>query len=657
MSEYDHNQSNMAGDCKPLMEACTPFVYRHNAFRITGLPVVASLRDIKRRIDDLKLAEEVGDSEDEHTHAYALKPPPTFEQIREAGLKLQDPECRIVEEFFWFWPMEWDSGKHDAALQALANGDKTTAYQHWRSISKDRSERSLVSKHNLAVMYQMAALDGELISLKSSLTEDSSARLEKYWRTSFVWWEELADCEPFWSLVRARIRIIDDPRLTTGFARRMCAALPIGLDNINASLALKYVEIDKLELARKHIAFMKETHQGLDDVSQTFALITDPLKTRIRDAIEKAKQVAEQSPIKAAEAAEELFKTTRDPLVLIKHILPPEDHGRIDLCDAVAESGMDCVNAFALEMRDFTRCLDILTQARDIAESEESRQNFSETMKLVQGAALLEPVLTACEEAAATAQYRPEDALLAAQELLTKTRDTQRQMEHHRVSTDMRNRANNEIAAAVMHCAIVFGNKTQQWKPCAGFLERSLFIAVDSELKAHIKTNLDIALRNARVQASSSARGVSNSYGHQQPSQHSSTGCLVAIVLTIIAIVFVVAIPQNDSSSQRTTSQSPSRPSQGVRSPSRNTSLAREIESEKTQAKQLETQIEEMDSRIEEFERQMTSYRLSGETSDYNRLVPSHNSLVNERNAIYVQYSRLVDDVNAKVKLYNSGRR
>jgi hypothetical protein len=45
-------------ECVALFDACTPHVYRHNAFRITGLPVDASTREIKRRMDDLKSAAE-----------------------------------------------------------------------------------------------------------------------------------------------------------------------------------------------------------------------------------------------------------------------------------------------------------------------------------------------------------------------------------------------------------------------------------------------------------------------------------------------------------------------------------------------------------------------------------------------------------------------
>ena len=89
-----------------------PTSYLHNAFRITGLPVDASTRDIKRRADDLKAAAEMGDDRDEHTHAFALNPSPTVDHIREAVQRLHEPGTPHHRGVFWFWPLDWD---HDGS--------------------------------------------------------------------------------------------------------------------------------------------------------------------------------------------------------------------------------------------------------------------------------------------------------------------------------------------------------------------------------------------------------------------------------------------------------------------------------------------------------------------------------------------------------------
>jgi TPR repeat protein len=373
-----------SADCKTLLDACTPLVYRHNAFRITGLVVDASTRDIKRRIDDLRHAEEMGDAEEEHTHAFALNPPPSLDHIREAAQRLQDSERRIVEEFFWFWPTEWGNGKHDPALSALASGDKDTAFKTWsQAISDDQSAISIVAKHNLAVMYQLVALDSEHIALESDLSADSLETVAKYWRKCFKWWEELTDDEAFWSLVADRIRVLDDKRLTTGFARRMRATLAEALDKINAMLAISFVERGKLTLAANHINYMKETHQGRDNVLKTLAVITKPLKTRVRSAVEKATSTAQRQPGQAAESARELLQAVAGPLHIIQVILPPEDHERIDLCDAVAEACLTCQTAYARETKDWETSLEILDAAIKFSASKETKTRLSEKRNTV----------------------------------------------------------------------------------------------------------------------------------------------------------------------------------------------------------------------------------------------------------------------------------
>lgn len=329
--------------CKPLLAASTPTVYRHNAFRITGLTVDATPREIKRRIDDLKAAEEMGDAEDEHSHAFALDPLPTMEQIREAAQRLNDPEKRIIEEFFWFWPEEWGNGKRDPIISALLNGDKDTAFSSWNAaLSDDHSPASTVAKHNLAVMYQLVALDWEHYALEGDLEDDQQETITKYWRTCFNWWEELTEDETFWSLVTDRIRMLDDPRLTTGFARRMRATLPEALDKINAMLAIAFIERGKHELAEQHVTYMLETHQGQDDVAGTMALVTKPLLNRLRTSIDHAEKSSNGSAASAHSAATNLLQMAAEPVRILKQFLPADDPQLTDTCDAIANTCLHC---------------------------------------------------------------------------------------------------------------------------------------------------------------------------------------------------------------------------------------------------------------------------------------------------------------------------
>src|ERR1700730_1003500 len=99
--------SQNTGDCPALLAVTAPDLYRKNAFRITGLAVDATTREMVKHIEKLKMYEELGQLAEALPKAFPLKPSPTFEDIREAEKKLRDPEQRFIDEFFWFWPIDW----------------------------------------------------------------------------------------------------------------------------------------------------------------------------------------------------------------------------------------------------------------------------------------------------------------------------------------------------------------------------------------------------------------------------------------------------------------------------------------------------------------------------------------------------------------------
>ena len=373
----EDRQLREAKECKALLDACTPHLYMQNAFRISGISVDASMRDIKRRIDDLKAAEKMDDLKDELSHAFALDPAPSLDQIHESAQRLQEPERRIIDEFFWFWPFEPGKCNIDPALKALMDDDKSEAIKIWsNALSDNHANKSTVAKHNLAVIYHIQALDSEQYALNNELSAEQLSTITNYWYTCFKWWEELADDERLWSMVADRIRTIDDHRLTTGFARRMRATLPEAMDKINAMLASAYAELDKYSQAANHIKYMNETHQGKDNVPKILSIIIKPLKARVDKAVDAATNTANNKPDEAATAAIELLQAIKEPLKIIQVILPQEDHERIDICDTVAEACLKCQTAYARTSKDWKKSIEILGAALNYAASTETKEHL-----------------------------------------------------------------------------------------------------------------------------------------------------------------------------------------------------------------------------------------------------------------------------------------
>ncbi len=362
-----------AADCKPLLDVATPELFRTNAFRITGLRVDATTREIAKHTDKLKMMEELGQGKSVHTGAFALKTPPSVDQIREAIQRLKEPEQRIIDEFFWFWPRQFGQSASDPALKALVAGDADAALKIWEALETHPSD-GVVAMHNIAVLRHCMALDSESPTAKSSeFTKARMQELEGLWRAAFKRWEILAEDDLFWTSVSARIKQLDDPRLTTGFARRMRATLPQALDKINAELAVRYAKAENMALARLHVQFMRETHPGLDNVGKTAELVLAPAATQLKQQIERTRERAAKKPADIVIAVHELLDQARRTLPLYALFFGKESDTGNDLSDEVANVCNMLSIAHQKAKNDDQACIEILKGALPFAVSKELR--------------------------------------------------------------------------------------------------------------------------------------------------------------------------------------------------------------------------------------------------------------------------------------------
>jgi len=679
MNTRDFSRLHVPAECQPLMDACTPTVYRHNAFRITGLLSDANTRDIKRRIEELKHAEELGDAEDEHLHAFALSPPPSLSTIREAAQRLQDSESRIVQEFFWFWPFVWGEGKKDKALQLLVRDEKEAAFNLWKDglASKDKRIAS-ACKHNLAVMYQMLALDGENLLLRRGLNQEALDRIERYWRRSFTWWEELTDDEHFWSAITDRIRQINDPRLTTGFARRMRATFPEAMDRINGELALDFIEAGKVEFAHKQIIYMKETHPGLDDVPKTLAMVTASLRSRVQKSVETARDQLRVRPENAWSIAEEFFDSVDEPIATLKEMLPPDDYQLIDLGDSITEVARSAHIVLVEESDDWDSAQKVLKRGIAYAVSEEVRKQAVKALEQAKVAPLVSIVMDCCKESVELATTSPKVALRKMESLLESSSlkvSPFKQLLASEASEEIKDVLRNTVAVALGNCAIAYANDTHDMEKCTSVLRCALEYARDPVLRKYLQDNLRAAEANMGLQTQiSRVRHPSPSgsysalpYQQQGGSSGQGLGCLAVIgFVVLMAMCSASGAPQ--SSAERSSQPVPtvqielSPPIRtdaraiGLKAPAL-AELAREIDAEKESASNMEKQLRQMDGELRRLEIRMNEHERQNRIQDYNRNVPLFNGLLVRRNAIHREYRHLTAAINQKVSRYNAAIR
>lgn len=285
-------KSGLDLECQPLLDLSTPSLFRRNAFRILGLATDAGTKEVLRQTDKLlKMAEFSGTDGLQQAHGFALLPDPSLDELREAVQRLKEPEQRLLDEFFWFWP-SCPKASEDPAMQSLLGGDADAALQQWAEQEVPDSANSFIARHNIAVLFHLTALDWSLHDLEHGVDADREAKMVQYWHEAFERWEVLVTDARMWDWVRDRIAVLNDPRLTSGFARRMEAVLPQAFDKINAELAVEYARRSNDRLAEWHVTFLRSTHAGLDDTDRVSALVLRSSRDRILRAVENATQNA-----------------------------------------------------------------------------------------------------------------------------------------------------------------------------------------------------------------------------------------------------------------------------------------------------------------------------------------------------------------------------
>ncbi len=369
------NEKQLKEKCDILIQAAAPDIYRINAFRISGLNVNATTREISNQIQKNQMLEKYGDKLVNHKSPFPIEPPPDADKLRQALHRLRDPETRIIDEFFWFWPHSIDNENKDNALEALARNDIKTAESLWINYEATLTE-SNVSRHNLAVLSHLLVLDIELNGV--SLKEEDIKLRDKYWKDTFKRWKLLLEHEGFWSRLSARVRQMNDPRLTTGFVKRLRESLPYAIIQINAILALNAAEKGNKSEVAHQLAIMNDSGFGTEVVSTVLKNIANPLRSRIKITCKSFSDENYSDKKDELAACRKLLEQTMPILNTIHALFPKDNNIKEGAYDEVALTGTSMAISYANATEDWEGVIPIFEELRKIVIGE-SASNRVET--------------------------------------------------------------------------------------------------------------------------------------------------------------------------------------------------------------------------------------------------------------------------------------
>ncbi|GAA4509303.1 hypothetical protein GCM10023191_070350 [Actinoallomurus oryzae] len=348
-----------------LVQHAGPELYRRNAFRITGLGVRATARDIRREAEKMRVAARLGTGSE--AAVPSLGEPPDDTATQQATQRLRDPVCRLLDELFWFWPAT--DGEADDGIDALRRGDLDAASQSWQDTG------TTVAVHNLAVLNHARALDHDRFD----------ARGRKLWKEAFAYWRRVVSDDGFWELLESRVREMADPRLTPGTAERLRAELPVALLSVNARLAVRTAGDGRSGDAAEHVALMRSSGFRAETVDEVLRDAIAPETARIRALGEKAKQSVRADPRHGAEPTWRFLGQATAILDLLESLLPEDHPVLLGARDEVAGRVLPCVVPYAEETDDWKTATELLERASAIAATGAVRDRLEENLETARG--------------------------------------------------------------------------------------------------------------------------------------------------------------------------------------------------------------------------------------------------------------------------------
>ena len=103
-----------------------------NPFRILGLPITASEREIAKQINSLATYAEMGKSKTFDKDFAFLNPiDRTPDTIEEAKKQIEQSESKLLYSLFWFWN---NNSVDELALEVLKEGKTNKAIEIWEKI-------------------------------------------------------------------------------------------------------------------------------------------------------------------------------------------------------------------------------------------------------------------------------------------------------------------------------------------------------------------------------------------------------------------------------------------------------------------------------------------------------------------------------------------
>lgn len=391
------------GDCQALLDLVSPQLYDHNAFRLTGLSVHTSLREISKATERLEMIAKGFGVAEVAPNSFSNSPP-TSEELRAALQCLKSPEQRLLHEFFWFWPTT-DDRNRDPAIVALNSGEITRAEKVWGELAdgqqelekllaqidaarssherkellqpkKDLERKTAIAIHNLAILNHIRALSRAANGASKLSIQCADPTIA--WKASVFYWSRLHKKHEFWDVLTERIRDINDPRLGIDTAELIWKSLPLALLLLNAEFAVAAAEAGDFEQASVQKQLIDHSGFEITCVRDAFRRKLEPLRQELERLCDSTREHALKTPENALDIVGQFFQAKKKYLQTFNYLLGLGDPLRDSSHDLVADAARACLVAYLNKTENWESGLPLFEECLALANSNSLRSRLEE---------------------------------------------------------------------------------------------------------------------------------------------------------------------------------------------------------------------------------------------------------------------------------------
>jgi len=342
-------------------------IINQNPFRILGLSVIASERDIQRQITKTKRFAEVGKEvlfDADFLFFGDLKR--DVASVSKASSAIQQPVNRLLHSLFWFWNANHIDA---AAFENLTKGNTDKAIEIWEKVVKDGE----VSSKNFSCLFNLKSLYIAQ-SLKDNSIDSSLFIKGVLLAGTFLNHEDLA---LFTKQITGEHVKISSEEIEIKYITSLYSAIKPFLGEskgISTDAFLSSFE-----------TFSKKARQH---ISAKFT--GDPIK-KIEDQISAASEFREKNPIEAFSFGEALYKNTKLGIESLSKILGQSDLKYQMLANKLANEILQCGIDFFNKIRedggetdeDGKNLLKLCKYANAVASEEQTKSRIEETIEYI----------------------------------------------------------------------------------------------------------------------------------------------------------------------------------------------------------------------------------------------------------------------------------